>query len=116
MADDVADDQHGGILRPLGHQVEIAADLFGGGGQEGRGQLQAGALGQLGWGERIPDRAQILQLMLGRLKALTQPGEIRFAHCGVFAKARDQRLLTVLSLIPITDVGPRADHLGMQSP
>ena len=65
VADDIADDQHGGILRPLSHQVEVAADLFGGG-QERRGKLQAGTLGQLGRGERIPDRAQILQLMLGQ--------------------------------------------------
>ena len=96
VADDIADDEHGGILRPLSHQVKVAADLFGGGGQERRSQLQAGAPGQLGRGERIPDRAQILQLMLGRLKALTQHGEIPFAHCGFFAKARDQRLLAVL--------------------
>ena len=96
MADDIADDQHGGILRPLGHQVEVAADAFGGGGQERRGELQAGPLGQFGRSERIADRAQVLQLMLGRRKTLTQHGEIRFAHCGVFAQARDKRLLAVL--------------------
>ena len=69
VADDVADDQDGGVLRPLGHQIEVAADLLGGGGQERRGQLQAGTLGQLGRRERVADRAQILQLVLGRLEA-----------------------------------------------
>ena len=76
VADDVADDQHGGVLRPFGHEVEVAADPLGGGGQEGRRQLQAGPLGQLGWGERVADRAQILELVLGRLQALAQHGEI----------------------------------------
>ena len=116
VADDIADDQHGGILRPLSHQVKVAADLFGGGGQERRGKFQAGALGQLGRGERIPDRAQILQLMLRRLKALTQHGEIPFAHCGFFAQARDQRLLTVLSVIHIVDVALLGGNLGAQPP
>ena len=60
VPDDVADDQHGRVLRPLGDEVEVAADLLGSGGQEGRGQLQAGALGQLGWRERVADRAQVL--------------------------------------------------------
>ena len=116
MADDIADDQHGGILGPLSHQVEVAADLFGGGGQERRGQLQARALRQLGRGERIADRAQILQLMLGRLKALTQHGEIPFAHCGFIAQARDQRLLAVLSVIHIMDVALLGGNLGAQPP
>ena len=48
VADDVADDEHGGIVRPLSHQVKVAADLFGGCGQEGRSQLQAGRCGSSG--------------------------------------------------------------------
>jgi hypothetical protein len=116
VADDITDDQHRGILRPLSHQIEVAADLFRGGGQEGRGKLQAGALGQLGRRERIPDRAQILQLMLGRLKTVTEHREISFAHCGFFAKARDQRLLEALAAIPIVDVALVRRNLGAQPP
>jgi hypothetical protein len=41
MAHDVADDEHGGLLRPLGHQVEVAAHLLGGGRDEGRGQVES---------------------------------------------------------------------------
>ncbi len=78
MTDDVADDQQGGFLRPFGDQIEVAADLFGGG-QEGRGELQAGALGKLGWGERIADRTQVLELMLGRIETLTQRREFLVA-------------------------------------
>ena len=68
VTDDIADDQDGGVLWPLGHHVEVAADLFGGGGQERRSKFQAGALGQFGRRERVPDRAQILELVLGRLE------------------------------------------------
>jgi hypothetical protein len=116
VADDIANNQHGRIPRPLSHEIEVAADLFGDGRQEGRGKLQAGAPGQLGRGERIPDRAQILQFMLGHLKALTQHGEIRFAHRGFFAKPSDQRLLDVLSVIQVVDVALLSGHLGAQPP
>jgi len=30
VPDDIADDQHGGVLRAFGDQVEVAADAFGG--------------------------------------------------------------------------------------
>ena len=104
MADDIADDQHGGILRPLSHQVEVAADPLGDGGQERRGQFQAGAPRQLGRGQRIADRAQILQLVLGRLKTLAQQGKIRFAYRGFVAESRDQRVLAVLQVVAIMAV------------
>ncbi len=48
VPDDVADDQHRGVLRAFGDEVEVAADPLGAGGQEGGGQLQAGAPGNSG--------------------------------------------------------------------
>ena len=45
VPDDVADDQQRGVLRALGDEVEVAADLLGVSGHEGGGELQAGALG-----------------------------------------------------------------------
>ena len=68
---DVADDQDGGVLRPLGDEVEVAADPLGGG-EEGRGKLHARTLGKLGRGERIPDRAEVLKLVLGGRESFTQ--------------------------------------------
>ena len=115
VPDDIADDQHGGIPRPFGDQVEVAADLLGGG-QERRGQLQAGALGQLGRGERIPDRTQILQLMLGQLKTLMQRRDLLVAHVGLSAKARDQRLLAVVPRTHVADVALPAVRFGVQPP
>ncbi|MEA2383807.1 MAG: hypothetical protein QOH72_3778, partial [Solirubrobacteraceae bacterium] len=41
-----------------------------------------GTLGQLGRRERVPDRPQILELMLGGSKARTQDSEILLAHGG----------------------------------
>jgi hypothetical protein len=106
VADDIADDQHRGILGPLGHQVKVAADPLGEGRQERRGQFQAGAPRQFGRGQRIADRAQILQLVLRRLKTLTQHGKILFAHRGFIAESHDQRVLAVLQGHP--DHGCRA--------
>jgi hypothetical protein len=116
VADDIADDQHGGVLRPLSHQVEVAADLFGGRRQEGRGKVQAGTLGQLGRRQRIPDRAQILQFMLGRLQALTQRREIPRVNRGLCAKAGDQRLLAVVALIHVADLAFSGVGFGVQPP
>jgi hypothetical protein len=114
VADDVADDQHGGIHRPLGHQEEVAADLFGNGGQEGRGERQPRPLGQLGRRQRVSDRAQIVQLVLGDVEALLQHGEIPVAYLDFSAQARDQRLLALVQLIQIVDVTPLGRHLGAQ--
>jgi hypothetical protein len=116
VADDIADDQDGGILGPLGYQVEVAADLLGEGGQERRGQFQAGAPRQFGRGQRIADRAQILQLVLRRLKTLMQHGKILFAHGGFIAESRDQRVLAVLQVIPIMDVALLGRYLRAQPP
>ena len=115
VADDVADDQDGGVLRPLGHEVEVAADVLGGG-QERRGELQAGALGQLGRGERVADRAQVLELVLGRLEALAQGREVLVAHRGLSPKTRDQRLLAVLVLVPIAGLALSRVDLRGQPP
>ena len=52
--------------------------------------------------------------MLGRLEALTQHDEILFAHRGLSAKARDQRLLAVLSIIQIVDGALLGGDLGAQ--
>jgi hypothetical protein len=73
-------------------------------------------LGQLGRGQRVADRAQILQLMPGRCEALTQCGEVTFAYRGFFAKARDQLLLAVLEVIQVVDVAPLGGHLRAQPP
>jgi len=54
--------------------------------------------------------------MLGRLEAVTQPGEIRVSHRGFLAQARVQRLLTVLSFIPGADVALLGGNLGAQPP
>jgi hypothetical protein len=112
---DIADDQQGGILRPFGDQIKVAADLLGGG-YERRGQLQAGALGQLRRGERIPDRTQILQLMLRRLKTLSQRRELLVAHLGFSAKAGNQRILAVLPLTQVAELGLPGVRLGVQPP
>jgi len=114
VADDIADDQHSGILGPLGHQVEVAADPLGEGRQERRGQFQAGAPRQFGRGQRIADRAQILQLVLRRIKTLTQQGKILFAHRGFIAESLDQRVLAVLHVIPIMDVALLGRYLRAQ--
>ena len=95
MPDDVADDQQGGVLRPLGDEVEVAADPFGLGGQKGGGELQAWARGQLGRRERVPDRAQVLELVLRGVEALSQGRELLVAHRGLAPEPRDQRLLDV---------------------
>ena len=96
VPDDIADDKHRGILGAFGDQVEVAADALGGR-HESRCELQSGALGQLGRGERIANRTQILKLVLGRPKTLAQRGELLVAHFGLSAKAGDQRFLAVLA-------------------
>ena len=95
MPHDIADDEQGGILRPLGDEIEIAADPLGVSGQKGGGQLQARAHRQLGRRERIADRAQILELVLRCVEALAQACELLIAHRGFAPKPRDQRLLAV---------------------
>ena len=60
--------------------------------QKLRASSKPGRWGQLGPGERIPDSAEISRLMLGHLRALARHGEIRVAHGGLSAKARDQRV------------------------
>jgi 3',5'-cyclic AMP phosphodiesterase CpdA len=100
VADHVAHDQQRGVLRPFGDQVEVAADLIGGG-HERRGQLQAGPPGQLGRGESVPDRSQIRQLVLGGLELLAQRTELLVAQLGLPAKLRDQRLLALLARVQI---------------
>ena len=112
--DDVADDQQGGLLRPLGHEIEVAADLLGGG-HERRGQLQAGALGQLRRGERVADRAQVLELVLGHREAPSQLRELVVAHLRLPAQALDQRVLAVLVLAHVADVVLAGIRLGVQS-
>ena len=72
VAHDVADGQHRGVVGPVGHQVEVPADPLFGGGQERRGHLQAGTFGQLRRRQRVADRAQILQLVLGGLERAVQ--------------------------------------------
>jgi hypothetical protein len=105
-----------GILRPLSDKEEVPADPLGGGRKEGRGKLQAGTLGQLGRRQRIPDRTQILQLVLGHIKTRTQRDDLMVAHVGLFAKARDQRLLALLSLTQIADVAVSGISFGVQPP
>jgi hypothetical protein len=97
VADDIADDQDGGILGPLG-------------------QFQAGAPRQFGRGQRIADRAQILQLVLRRLKTLTQHGKILVAHRGFIAESRDQRVLAVLQVIPTMEVALLGRYFRAQPP
>jgi hypothetical protein len=86
---DVADDEDGRALRPLGDQIEITADLLGGG-HEGGGQVHSGALGQFERRERVADGAQVLKLVLGRIEARTQRFEVGVADRCFAPKARDQ--------------------------
>jgi hypothetical protein len=71
VPNDVANDQHGGVLRPFGHEVEVSADALRRG-QDRRGELHARALRKLGWRQRIADRAEILELELVGLKPIAQ--------------------------------------------
>ena len=71
MTDDVADDQDGGVLGSLGHEVEVPADSLLGG-DKGGGKSHARTLGKLGWSERIPDRAELVELVLGGRESFTQ--------------------------------------------
>jgi hypothetical protein len=73
-------------------------------------------VGQLGWRQRVSDRAQIVQLVLGDLEALMQRGEISVAYRDLFAKASDQRLLDVVSLIEILHVALLGGELRPQLP
>ena len=115
MPDDVADHQQRGVLRPFGDQVEVAADLLGGG-HERRGQLQAGALGQLGRGERVADRPQVVQLVLGRPETLAQGRELLVAQLRLSTEPRDQRVLAILVLAHVADVVLARVDLGVQPP
>ena len=92
MPHDVADDEDGRVLRPLGDQIEITADPLGGG-HEGGGQVHSGALGQFERRERIADGAQVLKLVLGRVEARTQRFEVGVADRCFAAKAHDQVMI-----------------------
>jgi hypothetical protein len=116
VADDIADYENGGILRPLSHHVEVAAYLFGDGGQEGRGEIQAGPLRQLGRGKRIPHRAQVTELMLGGLETIPQRGRIVIMHRRLVAKARYQGVLKALSIVGLADITPLIVDLEAQVP
>ena len=82
MPDDIADDQDRGVLRALGDEVEVAADPLGGW-QERRGEIDARPLGQLGRRQRVADRAEILELVLGRPELLSQVGQVVLAEAGL---------------------------------
>jgi hypothetical protein len=86
---DVADDEDGRVLRPLSDQVERTADPLGGG-HEGGGQVHSGTLGQFERRERVADGAQVLKLVLGRVKPRTQRFDVGVADRCFAAKARDE--------------------------
>jgi len=69
----VTDDQDGGVLWSFDDEIEVAADALGGG-RARRGKLDARPLGKLGWRQRIPDRAEILELVLGGPEVLAHSG------------------------------------------
>jgi hypothetical protein len=104
------------VLRAFRDEVEVAADPFRVSGQKGGGKLQAGALGELGRGERIADRAQILQLVLGRFEPLVQRGEILIARGDLLAQAHDERVLEVIAIIHVVDVALLSGNFSAQSP
>ena len=87
----VADDEDGGVLRSLGHQVEVPADAVGSG-QKGRGERHARALGKLGRSERISNRTKVLKLILGGSEPVTQRPEILLAPSSLCTQTRNQRL------------------------
>jgi hypothetical protein len=66
--------------------------------QASTGELQAWALRELGGSERILDRGQVLDLMLGHGKPLAQFRELLLAGHGFSAKARDQLRVAVLAV------------------
>ena len=115
VADNVANHQQRGILRSLHDEIEVAADLLGGG-QERRSQLQAGALGQRRRGQRVADRPQVVQLVLGHLEKLAQRREFLVARRGFAAKPNDQRVLPLLALAHVADVVLPRVGFGMQPP
>ena len=116
MAHDVADDEHGGLLRPLGHQVEVAADLVGGGRDEGRRELEARTLGKLGGRQRVADRAQVLELVLRRREALGQRGEVLGMHRGLAPQTLDERVVADVARIHVIDVALARVGFGVQPP
>jgi hypothetical protein len=116
VADYIADDENGGILGPLSGQVEVAAYVFGDGGQESRCEVQAGPLRQHGRGKRIPDRAQVPELMLGRIEMISQRGGIVIMQGRLIAKARYQCVLTALSIVGLSDIAPLLVDLEAQLP
>ena len=103
VPDDVADHQQGRVLRPFGHQVEVAADLIGGR-HERRRELEARTLGQLRRREGVADRAQILELVLGAREPSAQRRELVVAHLRLAAQPLDQRVLTVSVRVHAADV------------
>ncbi|MEO8690792.1 MAG: hypothetical protein ABI611_21575 [Solirubrobacteraceae bacterium] len=81
MPHHVTDDEDGGVLWSFGDEVEVAADALGGG-QARRDELDARPLGKLGRGQRITDRAEILELELGGPEPIAQVGHDILAGSG----------------------------------
>ncbi|WP_187368890.1 hypothetical protein [Baekduia soli] len=112
MAGGIADNEHGGLLRSISDKVEVSADAFGGGGQEGRGEVEAGALRQLGGRKRIPDRPQILKLVLGGREPRAKRHEVLFPHIGLLAQPSNKPLVAVLALADVMKVPLAIDGLS----
>ena len=71
----------GRYLRAFRYEVEVAADALRSG-HEGRSELHARTLGNLGRRQRIPDRTEILELMLGRPEPVSKLSQVMLPHSG----------------------------------
>lgn len=95
VPDDIAHNQHGRVLRPFGDEIEVTAHALSGG-DERRRELETRALGQFERGQRVADRAQVLELVLGHVKAGAEVQQLGVAHARVAPQTPDQDVLVVL--------------------
>jgi hypothetical protein len=74
------------------------------------------ALGKLRRREGVADRAQILELVLGRGEALGQRGEVLGLDHGLATQALDERVVADVARVHVVDVALARVGLGVQTP
>jgi hypothetical protein len=97
----------------FGDEVEVAADAVGGWDEAG-GEIDPGPLRELGRRERVPDRAQVLQLALRRSELLAESGQVGVAGAGLGAQPCDQRVLLHLVVVEAAQLAIALVTLGAQ--
>ena len=88
MAHNVADNQDGGVARPFHGEVEVAGDPLSSG-DESRRKLHTGTRGELWWRQRVTNRAQIRELLIGGPQPLSHVGQLTVADTGLRPQLRD---------------------------